>query len=404
MRIMIDLTRSPYSGIGRYSWELYKKLINCDNNNTYYGLVFSGWQSHGIELSNVFEINSFPQTFEDIIDFSRKIESLCDLFIATNFSTLHLIEKIPVIQVVHDYIYLKHPEWQPTMNDLNIKHGEFLSKTINNEFLPYIEEFLFDKNDNFIYVNEDEEKTKVNRIFKGVFSYYTYKAAGIIAISKSVKKDVDFFFPDLKKPTEVLYNAIPKYLSRGRISKKIKKNELSLLYVANYEPRKNHAVLIDVIEILEKEYGLMVSPTFVGRMHYKSHYDRFLKKLEKFNNSSSTKITMKSNISDIELSMLYRNSDIFTYPTLDEGFGIPLIEAMKFQLPTVATEIETTKEIGGDSILFSKNKSPESFAEAIIDLTSSYQIKNRLVENQAKRYEELLENDRMDFPIINKLL
>jgi len=72
---------------------------------------------------------------------------------------------------------------------------------------------------------------------------------------------------------------------------------------------------------------------------------------------------------------------IYVFPSLDEGFGIPILEALSFSIPTICSDIEVFKEIGNNSVEFFKAGDPNSLASKITRLLNDKHARKKLVNN-----------------------
>jgi glycosyltransferase involved in cell wall biosynthesis len=59
-------------------------------------------------------------------------------------------------------------------------------------------------------------------------------------------------------------------------------------------------------------------------------------------------------VSKEEASILYKNARIYVFPSLDEGFGIPILEALSFSIPVICSDIDVFKEVGGEYVEYFK--------------------------------------------------
>lgn len=84
------------------------------------------------------------------------------------------------------------------------------------------------------------------------------------------------------------------------------------------------------------------------------------------------------NATDKELAIAYRNSLAFIFPSLYEGFGIPLIEAMACGTPIIASDIPVFREVAGDAALFANSRSEESLATAMQSVMNS-EVREKLI-------------------------
>ena len=81
-----------------------------------------------------------------------------------------------------------------------------------------------------------------------------------------------------------------------------------------------------------------------------------------------------------EIKKLYSESLIYVFPSLDEGFGIPLIESMKSKVPVICSDIEIFKEIGGDSVLYFKASNHTDLYEKLNILINNSELRKNLIK------------------------
>lgn len=138
---------------------------------------------------------------------------------------------------------------------------------------------------------------------------------------------------------------------------------IDIIYVGHYEKRKNHEPLMRAIA--------KIDPTLRVRFHGR---DNGMKaELEDLKNELGLTNTIMTtdNISDDELWNLYRQSHVFAYPSVYEGFGIPLIEALALEVPVVCTDMDVFHEVSNDYATFFNPENPDDIAEKLkLALTS----------------------------------
>lgn len=94
---------------------------------------------------------------------------------------------------------------------------------------------------------------------------------------------------------------------------------------------------------------------------------------------------MQMNVSDEELAYIYSKAEMFVFPSLYEGFGIPIVEAMSCNCPVVLSNASCFPEIAGDAaVYFDPNKS-EDMAEKIDEVLQSEKLKKKLIYKGKQR-------------------
>ena len=106
-----------------------------------------------------------------------------------------------------------------------------------------------------------------------------------------------------------------------------------------------------------------------------------------------SEITFK-NVDDLKLRDIYSAADVLFFPSMEEGFGIPMIEAMASGLPVVASNIPITKEILKDAGIFVSSYNASEYAEAVIEALNKkdYYVKKSLERSKEFSFERLKEN------------
>jgi len=85
-------------------------------------------------------------------------------------------------------------------------------------------------------------------------------------------------------------------------------------------------------------------------------------------------------VTDEVLTVLYNNAKALIYPSLFEGFGLPIIEAQAAGLPVICSDLPVLREIGGRGAVFVEPHSAESIAEAIVAVLDSPELQDRLIK------------------------
>lgn len=170
-----------------------------------------------------------------------------------------------------------------------------------------------------------------------LFKISAKRADVIFTVSDYSKERISFHYKIPDQLIGVTKNGIvdPTYSKQDDIDIRIKyKLTRFILYVSRVEPRKNHQTLLRAykeLKLWESNYQLV----FVGKR------DFLFKTLDKEINNCPPECRSQvyhfDNVKDDELRAFYKQADLFVYPSIAEGFGIPPIEALSFGLPTLCS-------------------------------------------------------------------
>jgi alpha-1,3-rhamnosyl/mannosyltransferase len=143
--------------------------------------------------------------------------------------------------------------------------------------------------------------------------------------------------------------------------------ERFILHVGTLEPRKSVDTLLDAWEIL-RAAGREVPPLVLcGRFGWKSEGLR--RRIEAA--SLAGWLYHFGYLANAEVAALYRAADLVVMPSLYEGFGLPLVEAMTMNVPLLVSDIPVLREVGGEAAAYAPPRQPELWAERLVELLSS---------------------------------
>jgi glycosyltransferase involved in cell wall biosynthesis len=190
------------------------------------------------------------------------------------------------------------------------------------------------------------------------------RANFLIAISESTRQDTIRLLnlsPDrvitIQHGVDPSFRPLSDIDLKKRITKKYRLPDKIILYVGLIEPRKNLPLLIKAYKKLVDD-GTEHYLVLAGR--YGWMFDEVLQQIEKL--SLTDKVILTGYVDQIDLPMVYNLSDLFVYPTLYEGFGLPALEAMACGIPVITTKVSSLPEIVGEAgILVPPNDAEELF-------------------------------------------
>ena len=341
MRIAIDLQGiqsegSRKRGIGRYSFEIINNLLNYHKNNEY--ILVSNWTMQNVrhEFSHQLENNkniSFlewysptPLSFISHKKVNRELAKLlrtyaynclhADIILVTSFlegfSDNCFTEfdfdslEAPVISIFYDLIPLLNP-------DLYLNPNPEFSKFYSNK-LECIRNF-----DALLAISQSssEEARKYLHIDKTKI-FNISSACDKAIFNKSINNDhnlKDFF------------SKVPNFL----------------LYSGAGDPRKNLKNLLQAFSLLPEEYQKKYNLVLVGKLLPPEI--NMINDLVKCLKIEQSNIHILGYVSDFDLVTLYRNCHLFVFPSLHEGFGLPVLEAMSCGAPVIGSSTTSIPEI-----------------------------------------------------------
>ncbi|MEJ2006728.1 MAG: glycosyltransferase family 1 protein [Acidobacteriota bacterium] len=146
-----------------------------------------------------------------------------------------------------------------------------------------------------------------------------------------------------------------------------------VLFVGTLERRKNVTTLVEAFARVAGAFDLqcvMVGKPGYGFPEIKSSIER---------QGCRDRYILPGFVTDEELALLYTLAEVFVFPSRYEGFGTPLVEAMCFGLPIVASRIPSTEEVAAEAAAYYDNpRDHEALAGKMIDVLASPQLKSRL--------------------------
>lgn len=217
-------------------------------------------------------------------------------------------------------------------------------------------------------------------IYKYKSKYACKHADRIIAISEQTKKDIIHFYKIDPDKIEVIYqscdNQFKTLLSENEkeiIRDKYQLPQNYLLNVGTIEERKNLLLIIRALPHINPNYPLIV----IGK---ETKYFNLVKK-EIDNLGLQNRIIFLKNIPFSDLPGIYQMASTFIYPSLYEGFGIPIIEALYGNIPVVAATGSCLEEAGGPSSLYVEPNDYEGLARAVNSILKDKDLKASIIEN-----------------------
>ncbi len=236
------------------------------------------------------------------------------------------------------------------------------------------------------YKRFQELFTTKDKIQLAIWGKYSIKnAAKIITISKSSKDDIIEEYKVPPQKVAIIHlgvkheSRIKNHESREKMMEKYGVKKPYILFVGTLQPRKNIARLVEAFSILSnKDLNLVV----IGRRGW--HFQEILDAPEKF--GVAERVKFLENISDEELPEFYKAAELFVLPSLYEGFGLPILEAMKYGCPVATSNISSLPEAGGDAAEYFDPNDAGEIAKTIEKVLGNENLRSDMIK---KGHEQL---------------
>ncbi len=219
------------------------------------------------------------------------------------------------------------------------------------------------------------------------------QADQIMADSESTARDLGRLLSVPKSKIRVVhFGAADAYHPRDRaaaaasIAGKFRVSENYICVVGTIEPRKNLVTLIEAVAILHRRGALRHQLLIAGASGWKNSETYASVRRHGLTHEQ---VNFLGYISDELLPLLYSGAAAFVFPSLYEGFGLPLVEAMACGVPIVASNASSIPEVVEDAALLVSPRSPEGFADGINSVVSDATLRHDLVQKGLKRAQHL---------------
>ncbi|MGC8976125.1 MAG: glycosyltransferase family 4 protein [Candidatus Ratteibacteria bacterium] len=359
MRIGIEITPLIWgkkAGIGWYAWNLVKHIKKIDKENTYFlfGSTLRGYRKSGKFLIDEFGGDNFKVVLKF---FPGRFHNY---FFQTFVPIETFYGKFDIIQTLHPFSPVKFKaKYIATIHDL--------TPLISNEWFPKL----------------NSEK------FRFIITKTIKRADKIIVDSVSTKNDIIKLFNYPEKDIEVIYLAsdeIYKPIEEKEEIEKIKKkysiNKRYILFVGTIEPRKNLVRLLNVFEKLKrkyKDYQLVIC----GQIGWMT--EKFFEKMKDLPESVKNDIILTGYLPINHLPFLYNGCECLIYPSLYEGFGLPVLEAMSCGVPVITSNISSLPEVGGDACIYVNPYDEDEIFNKLEMVLNNGEIREKLKQKGLER-------------------
>lgn len=349
MKVLIDFTQIPLNkvGVGIYGYNFISQLAQNIDGNQYYVVILSDehcFKNLKSDSIHFIVVNKFFRTFvfrffiEQFYLPFLAIKYRIDIIHSLHYSFPILLRKVNKIVTIHDLTFFLFPK---------------LHKTVKVFYFKFF------------------------TLIAGRF------CSSIICVSHSTKNDLLKFTKTPESKIEVIHLGCDDMIKTFTTAEKssvrqkfmIPQTKKLLLFIGTIEPRKNIITLLESFRIISKSISDL-HLVIVGRKGW--YYDNILDfvKSHPYDNLSFT-----GYVTEYEKNVLLSDAYIFVYPSVYEGFGIPVLEALRFSIPTITSNISSLPEVGGEAVEYICPDNQEQMVQAMLKLYFDSKQRELLIEN-----------------------
>jgi glycosyltransferase involved in cell wall biosynthesis len=208
------------------------------------------------------------------------------------------------------------------------------------------------------------------------------KARSVATVSEFSKKDIEAQYKTGMPEIDIVYSAAKKSFSplssaeMNAVKEKYTDGREFFVYTGAIHPRKNLMNLLKAFSIFKKRQQTNMKLVLVGRLAWK--YDSFKKSLESYKYRDD--VLMTGYIGEEELTKITASAYGSIYPSLWEGFGVPVLEAMQAAVPVITAADSAMQEISKGAALYADVTSHTALADKMMLLYKDEKLRKELIQ------------------------
>jgi len=377
MRIIIDLqgaqTESKYRGIGRYSLSITKAILRNNKTHEIFVLLNSNFKDTIIEIKGALS-GLIPEQNIIVCNLPSPLKA-CDEGNEWRTVAASLIREEMIRAFAADIVFITSL-FEGHIDDasITIKSLESKSKVfvLHHDLIPLVNEKIYLQDQKFrsYYLNKIENLKKADVILTNsnytaeeARSYLTDTQAHIVSISSATEDD----WYD-RKIDNIDFDYVKNKFAISR--------DVILYAPGGFDKRKNFEKLILAFSQIKKDLRYNKQLVIVSKLN---EGDRlYLTNIIKSSGLTKQDVILTGYVTDDELILFYRHCFLFVFASEHEGFGLPILEAMKCGAATIGSNVTSIPEvIGLEEALFDPF-SVESIKNKIIDVIVDEEFRNKL--------------------------
>ena len=348
MRIAVNtrfLLSGRLEGYGYFMQETFRRIVASNPEHTFIFIFDRGYDQEFVFAKNVIPVVTGPAARHPVLwkywyDIKLPVvlkKHKADVFVSCD-GFCSLTTKIPQCLLVHDLSFLHYPAF------INRSH------------------FLF-------------------------YKYYTpkfiAKAVRVATVSQFSQKDIVMQYQVESEKIDVVYSAAKEIfrplteLEKQKTKDQYTKGREYFVYAGAIHPRKNPVNLLKAFSAFKKRQKSNWKLVLAGRLAWK--YDKFRELLKTFKFRDDVVLT--GYIDEEEMVRVIGSAYALVYPSIWEGFGVPVLEAMQCNIPVITSANSSMQEIAGDAALYADPADSNDLGEKMMLLYKDERLRGRLITN-----------------------
>jgi len=340
----IFLQKTSLEGYGWYVQEVFKRLVNQHPEHEFIFVFDRAYDASFVFAKNVTPVVVTPAarhifSFKYWYDIKapKALKKFQPAVWVQPYGFCSLTTKIPQLMVVHDLAFLHFPAFISW-------HQRWYYQRFTPKFLQ--------------------------------------KAKQIVTVSEFSKQDILLHYPVQANKLSVVHGAAREgfdpldWGSRDATKASYADGREYFLFVGGVHPRKNLMNLLKAFSLFKKWQHSNMKLLIVGRLAWQ--YSDIIEKLKSYKYRED--VVMLNYVSDHTLTQLTASAYALVYPSFFEGFGLPILEAMKSGVPVITSNTSSMPEIAGDAALFASPNDPDAIAKQLLLIYKDESAREKLVE------------------------
>ena len=217
------------------------------------------------------------------------------------------------------------------------------------------------------------------------------RADYIITVSECSKRDIIKYLKVDESKIQVIYNGVDevykKILNHEIIDAAKKKYNIDgkyLLYLGTLEPRKNIETIIKAYNLFNKCNNENIKLVLAGKKGWL--YDDIFKLIKEFR--IEDKVIFTDYVDDDDKPALYQGAEIFLFPSLYEGFGIPVVEAMASGTPVITSNSSSLPEVAGEAAIITDPMDYKEISRSIERILNDSELRENMINEGIKQADK----------------